>query len=181
MWNVIRLVQDLNSCHRVHIPATITITPRAPPKKGFYRALCLKMQRDYNIFEVYNMMILIKQDKNSHCWSSGELVLNTSEFDQICSYFFYSWNYYVVDIPSHIAESGIKFQSKYLFSLRHLATNSDFLIDWFSLVWFGLVLLHINHYRLFDSKSYLFIYIRYIGFANISQQSWIIPSIAMYH
>ena len=31
MWNAIGLVQDLNSCRRVHFFTTITITPRAPP------------------------------------------------------------------------------------------------------------------------------------------------------
>ena len=30
MWNAISLVQDLNSCPRIHLPTTITITPRAP-------------------------------------------------------------------------------------------------------------------------------------------------------
>ena len=37
--------------------------------------------------------------------------------------------------------------------------------------WFGLVLWHINHCRLFSAKSSLYIYIRYIWFVNISQQS----------
>ena len=32
------------------------------------------------------------------------------------------------------------------------------------LVWFRLVLLHINHCRLFKAKSSLYIYIEYIGF-----------------
>ena len=32
MWNAISLVQDLNSCRRVPYPATVTITPRAPPR-----------------------------------------------------------------------------------------------------------------------------------------------------
>ena len=36
-----------------------------------------------------------------------------------------------------------------------------------SLVWFGLVLWHINHCRLFNAKSCLFIYIKYIGFGLV--------------
>ena len=33
--------------------------------------------------------------------------------------------------------------------------------------WFGWVLYHINHYRLFNAKSFLYIYIRYIGFGLV--------------
>ena len=35
------------------------------------------------------------------------------------------------------------------------------------MVWFGLVLWHINQYRLFNAKSCLFIYIKYIGFSLV--------------
>ena len=35
------------------------------------------------------------------------------------------------------------------------------------LVWFGLVLWHINHCRLFNAKSSLYIYIKYIGFGLV--------------
>ena len=31
------------------------------------------------------------------------------------------------------------------------------------MIWFGWVLWHINHYRLFNAKSSLYIYIKYIG------------------
>ena len=34
-------------------------------------------------------------------------------------------------------------------------------------IWYGLVLWHINHRRLFNAKSYLFIYIKYIGFGLV--------------
>ena len=32
------------------------------------------------------------------------------------------------------------------------------------MIWFGWVLWHINHCRLFNAKSSLYIYIKYIGF-----------------
>ena len=32
------------------------------------------------------------------------------------------------------------------------------------MIWFGCVLWHINHCRLFNAKSSLYIYIKYIGF-----------------
>ena len=35
------------------------------------------------------------------------------------------------------------------------------------LVWFSLVLWHINHCRLFNAKSSLYIYIKYIGFGLV--------------
>ena len=35
------------------------------------------------------------------------------------------------------------------------------------LTWFGLVLWHINHYRLFNAKSFLYIYIKYMIFEHI--------------
>ena len=40
----------------------------------------------------------------------------------------------------------------------------------FSLVWFGLVLWHINHCRLFNAKSSLYIFIRYIRFGLVLWQ-----------
>ena len=45
-------------------------------------------------------------------------------------------------------------------------------------VWFGLVLWHINHCRLFNTKSSLYIYIKYRGFF----WAWFygIPSIVVY-
>ena len=36
------------------------------------------------------------------------------------------------------------------------------------MIWFGWVLWHINHCRLFNAKSSLYIYIGYIGFVNTS-------------
>ena len=72
----------------------------------------------------------------------------------------------------------------------------------------GLVLWHINHCRLFNARSSLYIYIRYIWFGlvgfygistivgylmpnpfysyivdieNMSQINWIVPGITMYH
>ena len=35
------------------------------------------------------------------------------------------------------------------------------------MIWLGLVLWHINHCRLFNAKSSLYIYIRYIGFGLV--------------
>ena len=35
------------------------------------------------------------------------------------------------------------------------------------MIWFGLVLWHINQYRLFNAKSSLYIYIKYIGFGLV--------------
>ena len=35
------------------------------------------------------------------------------------------------------------------------------------LSWFGLVLWHINYCRLFNAKSFLYIYIKYIGFVLV--------------
>ena len=35
------------------------------------------------------------------------------------------------------------------------------------MIWFGWVLWHINHCRLFNAKSSLYIYIRYIGFGLV--------------
>ena len=35
------------------------------------------------------------------------------------------------------------------------------------MIWFGLVLWHINHCRLFKAKSFLYIYIRYIWFGLV--------------
>ena len=37
---------------------------------------------------------------------------------------------------------------------------------WFGLVWFGLVLCYINHCKLFNAKSSLYIYNKYIWFVN---------------
>ena len=37
-----------------------------------------------------------------------------------------------------------------------------YILNIYDLVWFGLVLLHINHCRLFNAKSSLYIYIKYI-------------------
>ena len=37
----------------------------------------------------------------------------------------------------------------------------------YDLIWFGLVLWHINHCRLFNAKSSLYIYIKYIRFGLI--------------
>ena len=42
-----------------------------------------------------------------------------------------------------------------------------YILDILDLVWFGLVLWHINHCRLFNAKSSLYIYIRYIGFGLV--------------
>ena len=39
------------------------------------------------------------------------------------------------------------------------------------IVWFDLVLWHINHCGLFNAKSGFYIFIRYIWFVNINQQS----------
>ena len=36
------------------------------------------------------------------------------------------------------------------------------------MIWFGWVLWHINHCRLFNAKSCLYIYIQYIGFGLVS-------------
>ena len=42
MWNAISLVQNLNSCRRVHFQWTITITPQAPPKYAcVYVCMCV--------------------------------------------------------------------------------------------------------------------------------------------
>ena len=35
------------------------------------------------------------------------------------------------------------------------------------MIWFGWVLCHINHCRLFNAKSSLYIYIKYIGFCLV--------------
>ena len=35
------------------------------------------------------------------------------------------------------------------------------------MIWFGLVLWHINHCRLFNAKSYLYIYIKYLWFGLV--------------
>ena len=35
------------------------------------------------------------------------------------------------------------------------------------MIWFGWVLWHINHCRLFDAKFSLYIYIKYIGFGLV--------------
>ena len=35
------------------------------------------------------------------------------------------------------------------------------------MIWFGWVLWHINHCRLFNAKSSLYIYIKYIGFGLV--------------
>ena len=37
----------------------------------------------------------------------------------------------------------------------------------FDLIWFGWVLWHINHCRLFNANSSLYVYIKYIGFAFV--------------
>ena len=37
----------------------------------------------------------------------------------------------------------------------------------FNIIWFGLVLWHINHCRLFNAKSSLYIYIKYIWFGLV--------------
>ena len=42
-----------------------------------------------------------------------------------------------------------------------------YILDIYDLVWFGLVLWHINHCRLFNAKSSLYIYIKYIGFGLV--------------
>ena len=47
------------------------------------------------------------------------------------------------------------------------------------MVWFGLVLWQINHCRLFNDNSVLYINISYIWFVNISQQSKIVTSIVI--
>ena len=35
------------------------------------------------------------------------------------------------------------------------------------MIWFGWVLWHINHCRLFNAKPSLYIYIKYIGFGSV--------------
>ena len=35
------------------------------------------------------------------------------------------------------------------------------------MIWFGWILWHINHCRLFNAKSSLYIYIKYIGFSLV--------------
>ena len=35
------------------------------------------------------------------------------------------------------------------------------------MIWFGWILWHINHCRLFNAKSSLYIYIKYIGFGLV--------------
>ena len=42
-----------------------------------------------------------------------------------------------------------------------------YIFNIYDLVWFGLVLWHINHCRLFNAKSSLYIYIEYIGFGLV--------------
>ena len=35
------------------------------------------------------------------------------------------------------------------------------------MIWFGWVLWHINHYRLFKAKSFLYVYVKYKGFGLV--------------
>ena len=35
------------------------------------------------------------------------------------------------------------------------------------MIWFGWVFRHINHFRSFNAKSFLYIYIKYIGFGLV--------------
>ena len=42
-----------------------------------------------------------------------------------------------------------------------------YILNVYDLVWFGLVLWHINHCRLFNAKSSLYIYIKYIWFGLV--------------
>ena len=41
------------------------------------------------------------------------------------------------------------------------------ILNIYDLVWFGLILWHINHCRLFNAKSSLYIYIKYIRFGLV--------------
>ena len=43
-------------------------------------------------------------------------------------------------------------------------SSSNLFLFFFGSVWFGLVLWHINHCRLFNAKYSLCLYIKYIGF-----------------
>ena len=45
-----------------------------------------------------------------------------------------------------------------------------YILDIYDLIWFGLVLWHINHYRLFNAKSSLYIYIKDIWFGFMAYQ-----------
>ena len=36
------------------------------------------------------------------------------------------------------------------------------------MIWFGRVFWHINHCRLFDARSFIYIYIKYIGIGLVS-------------
>ena len=51
-----------------------------------------------------------------------------------------------------------------LISKSQVATETELNLDqrlalvWFGLVWFGFILWHINHCRLFNAKSFLYIY-----------------------
>ena len=42
-----------------------------------------------------------------------------------------------------------------------------YILNIYDLVWFGLVWWYINHCRLFNAKSSLYIYIKYIGFGSV--------------
>ena len=70
-----------------------------------------------NIFQI-QIKIIIKWDKNSGlrvlcCQSTLVILLDSTE--QICT-LFELYNYYLVDIQSHMVQSGVKLQSKCLLS-----------------------------------------------------------------
>ena len=52
------------------------------------------------------------------------------------------------------------------------------LVIWFSFDLFGLVLCHINHCRLFNVKSFLYVYIKYIRFGSV--EFYVISTIVGY-
>ena len=62
---------------------------------------------------------------------------------------------------------------------QHATVRKPISEDWSGSICFGLVLWHINHWRLFNAKSFLYIYmykkdlalyIKYIGFGLIAYQ-----------
>ena len=57
-----------------------------------------------------------------------------------------------------------------------------YILNIYDLVWFGLVLWHINHCRLFNVKFSLYMYIRYTWFVNILSITFLIePKLILLH
>ena len=81
-------------------------------------------------------------------------------------FFFYSFIYFLIVLLNMSVHDNDKCESSLHRCIRDIMVNiiRNILTE---LIWFGWVIWHINHCRLFNAKSSLYIYIRYIWFGLV--------------